>query len=174
MGSSLARIGDVPTLVRTQRESLVAFLQGTGATLARLVQTFSGDTAGLSQAGQVKAQGILARAHILEGNINDELALLNDSAQDGETWFRTRVLNGKQIVDTLTVLSGDMVGFLRTGRVPSEEKNFKNLLLFTGVAAAVGGLGGFLWWRGEKAAEKEQLAMLASGEVEDCGCEAPK
>jgi len=160
--------------MRTQRESLVGFLQGMGATLTRLAQTFTGDVAGLSQAGQVKAQGILARAHLLEGNINDELAILNDSAQGGDLWFRERVLNGKQIVDTLTVVSGDMVGLLRTGRVPSEEKNFKNLILFTGVAAAVGGLGGFLWWRGEKAAEKEQEAMLSSGEIEDCGCEAPK
>jgi len=174
MASALARIGDAPGLVRTQRDALVAFLQGMLATITRLVTTFTGDIAGLSQAGQVKGATILSRAHVLEGNINDELAYLNDSAQAGDLWFRERILNGKQIVADLTTISSDMVAFLQTGRIPSEERNLKELLIFTGVATLVGGAGAYLWWRGEKAAEKEQLAMLASGEIEDCGCEAPK
>ena len=159
--------------MQTQREALVGFLQGVGATLTRLVATFTADIAGLSQAGQVKGQSILARAHVLVGNINDELALLNDSAQGGEAWFRTRVLNGKEIVNTLGVIASDMVGFLQTGKIPSEERSFKELLLFGAVAAAVGGAGAYLWWRGEKAAEAEQVKMLESGEIEDCGCKAP-
>jgi hypothetical protein len=145
-----------------------------GATLDRLVRTFTGDTAGLSMAGQVRAQSILSRAHVLTGNINDELALLNDSALSGDAWFRERVLNGKQIVDTITIVSNEMVAFLQTGRIPSEEQNKKELLIFAGVATAVGAAGAYLWWKGEKAAEKEQEAQIASGELEDCGCEAPK
>lgn len=160
MGKSLARLGDAPSIQATQREALVSFLRGVDSMVDRLVSTFTADIAAVPQEAMAPAQRILDRAGVVRANIVDELARLNDSAQGGDAWWRERVENGRHIVASTEDLSADMIGFLETGEVPSEKRKRNQVLVFTGVVAAIAGV---LWWRTK---QKEQ--GLSS--VEDCGC----
>lgn len=169
MGQSLARVGNVPP-ARDQRASLIAFLEGVDRLLERLNTTFAADTQAVPEGERRPVNRIAARVATLRANVADELAQLNDSAQAGSEWLSERIENTRTIVGLTDELSSDMIGLLETGTVPSEKRQRNQVLLFGGVAAAIAGVGTYLWWRNEKAAETEQERMLASGEIEDCGC----
>lgn len=169
MGQSLARVGTAPP-ARDQRTSLIAFLEGVDRLLERLASTFAADTQAVPEGQRSPVNRIAARAATLRANVADELAQLNDSAQAGSAWLAERFENTRTIVGLVDELSSDMIGFLETGTIPSEKRQRNQLLIFGGVAAAIAGVGTYLWWRNEKAEEAEQERMIASGELEDCGC----
>lgn len=174
MGSQLARIGDVQTLIRTRKEALIGFLTETGATVQRLATTFEEDLNRLEEPARTIGHRLLDTATTIVGNVNDELAQLNDpAAPPGAPWIQERIANARTIVEATQELSDDMIGFLQTGEIPSDKRRRKQMWIFGGMAAAIGGLGYFLWWKNEKEAEAEQTRMIESGELEDCGCDAP-
>jgi len=169
--TGLARLGDTQTLYRTERDALTAFLQGLSQTVTRLVGTFTTDLQSAPAAAQAPGERILARAQTAIANIADEMAYLNDSAQQTTSaWWRERVVNSRQIVGDVQSVSDDMIGLLTTGRVPSEERSRRNMLLMGGAALAVAAGGYYYYWKREKEAEEEQTRMLESGDLEDCGC----
>lgn len=173
MSQSLARVGSAADVRVTQREQLIAFLEGVDRSVARLVTTFESDVAQLDPEDGPAARRILARAAVLRANVADELDHLNDSAQNGDAWFAERVENGREIVQRTMELSEDMATFLETGEIPSESRQRRQMFVFGGVAAAIAGVGYYLWWRREKQEEAKLEQMLANGEIEDCGCTAP-
>jgi hypothetical protein len=160
---SLARLGDVPTMKATQRESLVAFLGGVDRLISRLVDTFAQDVRGLPESRQRKAAKVFARAEKLRANIADELAFLNDYAQGGSAWWRERIENGRIIANLTGELSDDMIGLLENGTLPSETKARNEMIAFVAVAAAIAG-GIYLWWR------SRQGALGSYEDLEGCGC----
>ncbi len=170
MGTSLSKLQDVPSLKGTQRESLVSFLTGVDSAVERLASTFIRDVEALPEARRAPGNRVLVRADRLQANIADELVRLNDSAQGGDAWWTERVSNGRVIVAGVEELSQDMVGFLQTGRVPSEDRARKKLWIFSGVAVAIAAAGTYAWWKYEKAAEAHIQGLIDSGELEDCGC----
>lgn len=170
MGTSLSKLQDVPSLKNTQRESLAAFLAGVDSTIERLAGTFAQDVEAIPEARRAPGNRILVRADRLQSNIADELARLNDSAQGGDAWWTDRVSNGRVIVAGVEELSQDMVGFLTTGRVPSEDKARRKLWIFGGVAVAIAAAGTYAWWKNEQAAEAKLQGLIDSGDLEDCGC----
>lgn len=166
----LARLSDVQTIIQTQRDSLASFLNGLKATVNNLVATFTTDTASMSGPAHDTAQRVLDRATTLVGNINFEIAQLGDTTQSGDRWWSERVSSARTIVADTQTLSGDMIGFLETGTIPSEEAARRQTYIFAGAAVGLAAFGYWLWHRAEMAAEAEQTAMIESGELEDCGC----
>lgn len=168
MGTSLARLNDAASIRSAQRDRLISFLTSADQNIERLSTLFDADIAALPEEGRVVAERIKVRAATLRANVADELARLNDSAWT--TRFQDRVENVRIIMHSTDELAGDMAGFLATGKIPSEAAARRKLWILGGVVAAVAAGGYALWWREEKAAEAEQERMLASGEIEDCGC----
>lgn len=170
MGQALARLDDVQTLNATQRAALAQFLDGLKVTVTNLVTTFTTDTQAMSGNAADAAGRVLTRARTLVGNINFEIAQLADVTQSGDSWWNERVASVRQIISDVQTLSADMVGFLETGHIPSEDAARRQMWLFGGVAIAIGALSYYLWWLDEKRAEEEQTRAIESGELEDCGC----
>lgn len=169
MGSSLATLESAASLMEQRRSGFAAAYQGMGTALDRLVATFTEDINGLNENLRPLADRVLDRASNVRAWINGEVLKLNEQ-NESEAWWLERSRAGAYISNQLELVQEDMIGLVDEGRLPSEDRARREVVKVSVLAALLAGSGYYLWWRKEKAAEAEQTEMLASGEIEDCGC----
>jgi len=132
---------------------------------------FNRDVEALPAERRAPAERISARVIFIMSGVTYEL---DETAVPptpvSAAWLHRHIEASRVLVLQVDDVIADMAGFLTTGTIPSEARSRRQMWIFSGVAVAVGGLGYYLWWRNEMAEEAEQERMLASGELEDCGC----